>query len=63
VHLTIEVSIVDCAITNVIAADRHINDKAVRAIKTKVHNLDITLLVACGACCGSDNVLMQELFS
>ena len=48
VHLTIEVSIVDCAITDVIAADRHINDKAVRAIKTKVHKLDITLPVACG---------------
>ena len=48
VHLTIEVSIFDCAITNVIIADRHINDKAVIAIKTKVHKLNITLLVACG---------------
>ena len=43
-----EVSVVDCAITNVITADRNINDKVVRAIKTKVHKLDITLLVACG---------------
>ena len=48
VHLAVEVSIVDCAITNVITADRHLNDKVVKAIKTKVHELDITLLVACG---------------
>jgi len=48
VHLTIEVSIVDCAITNVIAADRHINDKALITFKTKVHKLNIALLVAGG---------------
>jgi len=28
-HLAVEVSAVDCAITNVIAADRNINDKVV----------------------------------
>jgi len=48
VHLAVEVSVVDCAITNVITADRNINDKVVGAIKTKVHKLDIALLVACG---------------
>jgi len=48
VHLAIEVSVVDCAITNVIAADRNIDDKVVRALKTKVHKLNIALLVACG---------------
>jgi len=42
------VSVVDCAITDVIAADRNIDDKVVRAIKTKVHKLDIALRVACG---------------
>jgi len=48
VHLTIELSTFYCAIINVIAADQHINDKAVIAIKTKVHKLNIALLVACG---------------
>jgi len=48
VHLAVEVSVVDCAITDVIAADRNINDKVVIAIKTKVCKLDIALLVACG---------------
>jgi len=48
VHLAVEVSVVDFAITNAIAADQNIDDKVVRAIKTKVHKLDITLLVACG---------------
>jgi len=48
VHLADEVSVVDCAITNVITADQYINDNVVRAIKTKVHKLNITLLVACG---------------
>jgi len=48
VHLAVEVSVVDCAVTNVITADRHINDKVVRANDTKGHKLDITLLVACG---------------
>ena len=43
-----EVSIVHCAITNVLAADRNIDDKAVRVIKTNVHKLVTTLLVACG---------------
>ena len=47
-HLAVEVSVVDCAITNVITADRNINDKIVRALKNKVHKLDIALLVACG---------------
>ena len=41
-------SIVDCAFTDVVAADRNIIDKVVRAIKTKVQQLDIALLVACG---------------
>ena len=48
VHLAIEVSVVDCAITNVIAADRNIDDKVARALKTKLHKLNIALLVACG---------------
>jgi len=48
VHLAVEVSVVDCAITNVITIDRNINDKVVGAIKTKGHKLDIALLVACG---------------
>jgi len=48
VHLAVEVPVVDCAITNVITAYRNINDKVGRAIKTKVHKLDIALLVACG---------------
>jgi len=47
-HLAVEVSVVDCAITDVIAADRNIDDEVVRAIKTKVQKLDIALLVACG---------------
>ena len=47
-HLAVEVPVVDCAITNVITAYRNINDKVGRAIKTKVHKLDIALLVACG---------------
>jgi len=51
VHLAVEVSVVDCAVTNVITADRHINDKVVRANKTKVHKVDIALLVACGRRC------------
>jgi len=46
VHLAVEVSVVDCAITTVITADRHINDKVVRANKTKVHKLEIALRVA-----------------
>jgi len=50
VYYAVEVSIVDCAITNVITGDQNINDKVVRAIKTKVHKLNITLLVACGRC-------------
>ena len=46
-------SVVDCAITNVIAADGNFDDKIVKAmmilaIKPKVHKLDIALLVACG---------------
>jgi len=48
VHFAVEVSVVDYAITNVITTDRHINDKVVRANKTKVHKLDIALLIACG---------------
>jgi len=44
VHLTIEVSIVDYAITNVIATDQHINSQA-------QHCPDIALLVACGHRC------------
>jgi len=51
VHLAVEVSIVYFAITNVITTDRHINDKVVRANKTKVHKLDITLPIVCGRCC------------
>jgi len=51
VHLAVEVSIVDRAITDVIAADRNINDKVVIAIKTKAHKLDIALLVVCGGLC------------
>ena len=47
-HLAVEVSVVDCAITDMVTADRNIDDKVVRAIKTKVHKLDIALLVACG---------------
>jgi len=47
-HLAVEVSVVNCAITDVVAADRNIDKKVVRAIKTKVHKLDIALLVACG---------------
>ena len=41
-------SVVDCAITNVITADCNINDKIVKALKTKFHKLGIVLLVACG---------------
>jgi len=48
VHLAVEVSVVDCAITDVIAADRNINGKVVISIKIKVHKrLDITLPVVC----------------
>ena len=35
-YLTVEVSVMNCATANVVAADRNINDKAVEAIKTKV---------------------------
>jgi len=54
VHLAVGVPVVDCAvtvitaITNVITVFKNVNDKVVRAIKTKVHKLDIALLVACG---------------
>jgi len=34
----------------VIVADRHINDKVVISIKTKVHRFHISLLAACGRC-------------
>ena len=47
-HRAVELSVVNCAITDVVAADSNINDKVVRAIKTKVHKLDIALLVADG---------------
>jgi len=47
-HRAVQVSVVNCAITNVVAADRNINDKVVRAIQTKVHKLDIALFVAGG---------------
>jgi len=50
-HLAVEVFVFDCAITDVIAADRNINDIVARAIKTKVHKLDTALLVACGRSC------------
>jgi len=45
------VSVISCAITDVIAANQNINDKIVTAIKTKVQKLDITLLVAGSRCC------------
>jgi len=47
VNLAVEVSIVDCAITDMIAADQNINDKVVIAIKTKVHKFDMGLLFSC----------------
>jgi len=50
VHLAAKVSVVDCDTPNVVAADQNIKDKVVRAIKTKVQKLDITLLVAGGRC-------------
>jgi len=47
-HLDIEVSVLNCAPANVIAADRNINDKVGLAIDAKIQKLDITLLVADG---------------
>ena len=47
-NLAVKVSVVDFATTNVVAADQNINDKVIRAIKTKVPKLNVALLVACG---------------
>jgi len=47
-HRAFEVSVNNCSITDVVAADRNSNDKVVRAIKTKVQKLDIALLVVGG---------------
>jgi len=58
VYLTIEVFIVDCTITDVIAADQHISDKTVRAIKTKVYNLNIALRVCVCVCVFTNRPIM-----
>ena len=40
-------SVINCAVTVMVAADQNINDKVVGAMKTKVYKFDIALLVAC----------------
>jgi len=48
-HLAVEVFIINCAITNVVAADGNINDKSVGVIKSKAQNITLPgylLLVA-----------------
>ena len=49
-HLAVEASVINCAITDVVAADRNIKDKVAGAIKSKVHKFNIVLLVAGGRC-------------
>ena len=41
-------SVINCAVTVMVAADQNINDKVVGAIKTKVYKFDIALLVSGG---------------
>jgi len=49
-HLAAEVSVIYCAITDVVTADRNIKDKVAGAIKSKVHKFNIVLLVAGSRC-------------